>query len=130
MYLADTSIWIDILNNNATTKVMQLLKTQQLGLSPNIYFEVLQGSKNIQLFNKIKVILLERKFYTLQDKQQSYEDAAFIYSSCRQKGITIRSSVDCLIAQCAIENDLILLHNDTDFIKIAQVIPTLKQKQG
>lgn len=41
--------------------------------------------------------------------------AAEIYRSLRRKGITIRKSVDCMIASVAIENDIPLLHNDKDF---------------
>jgi predicted nucleic acid-binding protein len=44
--------------------------------------------------------------------------AAEIYRTLRRKGITIRNSVDCMIASVAIENDIILLHNDRDFIPI------------
>jgi predicted nucleic acid-binding protein len=41
--------------------------------------------------------------------------AAKIYRTLRRKGITIRNSVDCMIASVAIENDILLLHNDRDF---------------
>ncbi len=41
--------------------------------------------------------------------------AADIYRSLRRKGITVRKSVDCMIAAVAIEFDLPLLHNDRDF---------------
>ena len=127
MYLADTSIWIDILNNNASNNSKELFASGKLGLTSTIYLEVLQGSKNTVLFKKIKQVLLEQKFYYLKDQKESYEQAALIYSKCRKKGITIRASIDCLIAQCAIENDLILLHNDQDFERIASVIPEFNQ---
>ena len=39
----------------------------------------------------------------------------------------MRSSIDCLIAQCAIENDLILLHQDRDFIHMQGTVPALNQ---
>ena len=129
MYLTDTSIWIDLFNNNTTEYINKLFENEQLSLSSTIYFEVLQGTKNKNLFNKIKNVLLEQNFYNLQHNHQSYEQAAQIYRSCRKQGITIRSSIDCLIAQCAIENDLILLHNDKDFDKIASIIPTLKTQK-
>ena len=44
--------------------------------------------------------------------------AAEVYRTLRRKGITIRNSVDCMIASVAIENDIMLLHNDRDFIPI------------
>ncbi|HEY3276329.1 MAG TPA: PIN domain-containing protein [Syntrophorhabdaceae bacterium] len=42
---------------------------------------------------------------------------------CRKKGITIRSTIDCLIAQTVLEHNLILLHSDDDFNAISKVIP-------
>ncbi len=45
---------------------------------------------------------------------------------CRTKGITIRSTIDLLIAQTAIDNDVMLLANDSDFLNIAKIIPELK----
>jgi predicted nucleic acid-binding protein len=41
-----------------------------------------------------------------------------VYRTLRHKGITIRNSVDCMIASVAIENDIMLLHNDKDFLPI------------
>jgi predicted nucleic acid-binding protein len=63
------------------------------------------------------------RFYGLRDEKKSYAAAARIYFDCRKKGITINSTVDCLIAQTAIENDLTLLHNDADFDRIQRVAP-------
>jgi hypothetical protein len=51
------------------------------------------------------------------------QSAARIYFGCRKKGITINSTVDCLIARTAIENDLALLHNDADFDRMRRVAP-------
>jgi predicted nucleic acid-binding protein len=56
----------------------------------------------------------------------SYESAARLYFLCRKKGITIRSTIDFLIAQTAIENNLVLMHNDEDFNTMAKVIKELK----
>ncbi|MFU8789259.1 MAG: PIN domain-containing protein [Methylobacter sp.] len=44
----------------------------------------------------------------------------------RRQGITIRSTIDCLIAQIAIEHDLILLHSDKDFLQLTKTAPQLK----
>jgi predicted nucleic acid-binding protein len=49
--------------------------------------------------------------------------AAKIYMDCRKKGITLCSTIDCLIAETAIEHDLFILHNDNDFYAIARVAP-------
>ena len=53
---------------------------------------------------------------------ESYAQAARIYFRCREKGVTPRSSIDCLICQVAIEHKLQLLHNDADFNHMARVI--------
>ncbi|MCK5488248.1 MAG: PIN domain-containing protein, partial [Desulfobacterales bacterium] len=50
-----------------------------------------------------------------------YISAAQLYRTCRKRGITIRKTVDCLIAQTAIEHGVPLLHNDKDFDRIASV---------
>ncbi|MDF2529848.1 MAG: PilT protein domain protein, partial [Gammaproteobacteria bacterium] len=55
-----------------------------------------------------------------------YQLAAEHYFKCRKKGLTIRSTIDCLIAQIAIENDLLLLHNDRDFVSMAGIITDLQ----
>lgn len=126
MYLADTSIWIDLLNNRADQNTKKSFEQGQLGLTNMVYFEVLQGCRS-HTFNRIKTILTAQKFYYLKD-QKSYEQAALIYAKCRQNGITIRSTIDCLIAQCAIEHNLTLLHNDKDYPKIATITPTLNHQ--
>jgi len=41
----------------------------------------------------------------------------------RKKGVTVRSSIDCLIVQTALEHDLLLLHEDRDFDEIAKIVP-------
>ena len=131
MYLVDTSVWIDYINGLEAKHVNfldQLLNNPlAVGLSELIYMEILQGAKNQKTFDKFAVYFSGQKFYQLLHQENSYHDAAQIYFNCRRQGITIRSTVDCLIAQCAIENELILLHNDKDFVQIENVAP-LQQK--
>ncbi len=51
---------------------------------------------------------------------------ASLYARCRRAGVTPRSTIDCLLAQIAIEHNLLLLHSDRDFPRIAAVVPELK----
>lgn len=53
----------------------------------------------------------------------SWQAAARIYYDLRRQGLTVRSPIDCCIAQTALQNDLLLVHNDRDFETIAQVRP-------
>jgi predicted nucleic acid-binding protein len=46
--------------------------------------------------------------------------AAHIYRSLRTRGITIRNSIDCMIAAVCIENKVTLLHRDKDFDLISK----------
>lgn len=64
-------------------------------------------------------------FFHPNDRVASYQAAAQIFFDCRRRGITIRSTIDCLITQIAIEQDLVLLHNDKDFEKMAGVVKKL-----
>jgi hypothetical protein len=52
-----------------------------------------------------------------------FDQAASLYRSARHSGITVRSGVDCLIAACALRNNLEVLHVDRDFDALAQITP-------
>jgi len=70
----------------------------------------------------LKSYLETQIFYIPKNPIESFAQAAQLYRNCRTKGITPRSTIDCLIVQIAIEHDLFLLHNDKDFERIAEVI--------
>ncbi|HZF12811.1 MAG TPA: PIN domain-containing protein [Thermoanaerobaculia bacterium] len=52
-----------------------------------------------------------------------FEEAAQLYRVARRNGLTIRSSVDCLIAACALRHGLTVLHHDRDFPMLARICP-------
>ena len=118
MILIDTSVIINYLKDQKTEAVEQfeyiLDKSLPYGINTFIYQEVLQ-----EYFETLPL-------YYLKYGKKSYEQAALMNIRCRQKGITIRSTIDLLIAETTIENDLYLLHDDNDFINMAKVIKELK----
>ena len=130
MYLVDTSVWIDYLRertNPATQYFSMLLDSNRpFGITTVIYQEILQGAASLKDFEKLEQYLKTQKFYSFQDGKDSAAKAAKLYFNCRRKGITIRSTIDCMIAQIAIENKLLLVHNDKDFTKIANVNSALQ----
>lgn len=130
MYLVDTSVWLDFFRNRSTQAVSQLEEILEenlpFGITSVIYQEVLQGADSLRDFSKLQEYLATQKFYHPQDPILSYEQAANLYFTCRRQGITIRGTIDCLIAQIAIEHQLRLLHNDRDFSQIAKVNNKLK----
>lgn len=129
MYLIDTSVWIDFLKQKNTQQVKYFEKIidedTSFGLTNIIYQEILQGAATLKDFNTLHEYLSTQLFYE-EESHESYQQAAKLYFNCRKKGLTIRSTIDCLIAQIAIENKLTLLHNDKDFEHIQKVQPALK----
>jgi predicted nucleic acid-binding protein len=56
-----------------------------------------------------------------------FEDAIGLYRAARRQGLTMRSSVDCLIAACALRNGLLILHRDRDYPLLAKVSGLLQR---
>ena len=126
MILVDTSVLIDFFKGVSNTPVKKLNKilSQRIpfGITSFIYKEVLQGAKSDHEYTLLRQYLETQNFFQPLHPVKTFENAAKIYFNCRKKGITIRSTIDCLIAQLAIEHNLLLLHNDSDFDRIARVV--------
>ena len=129
-YLVDSSVWIDFFRQRKTPSVDEFYRTldkgQHYGITELIYQEVIQGALNEDDFVSLADYLTVQTFFYPKYHLETYRQAAHIYFACRRKGITIRSTIDCLIAQTAIEYDLVLLHNGKDFEYIADIFPELK----
>lgn len=127
MILVDSSVLISYLKGDDTPSADKLVRIIErklpFGICPQIYLEVLQGAAGEKDFSRLREYLGSQIFYTLPDTLESYTKAARMYFELRRKGKTAGSSIDCLIALTAIENDLFLLHNDADFDKIARYFP-------
>jgi len=127
MILVDTSVLIHFFKGTNTENSRKfgivLQRRMPFGINSLIFQEVLQGAGSEKEYLTLKKYLETQRFYHLKDPIGSFAEAARIYLNCRKKGITIRSTIDCLIAQTALENDLLLLHEDGDFDLMAKVIP-------
>jgi len=130
MILVDTSVLIDYFkgkNNECTDKFQKILDQKlEFGITYLIYLELLQGSRDDKEYNELKNYLETQKFYDIKNGKVSYEESSKIYLKCRKKGCTIRSTIDLIICQIAIENELYLLHNDKDYEEISKVYKNLK----
>jgi len=130
MFLLDTSVLINYFRNIQDESVLLLDeildKNIPYGICDFVYQELLQGTKTEKEFNILKEYLDSIPFYYLKFGKKSYEKAALINFACRKAGMTVRSTIDLLIAQIAIENNLFLLHSDKDFDLIASVVKELK----
>ena len=130
MILVDTSVWIDFIRGRSTQAIDRLRTALDRGVgiavTGLIYQEILQGAADEKTFRDYRAYFSSQRFLHPLDLVETYERAARLYFECRRKGLTIRSSNDCLIAQTAVENDVALLHDDRDFHRIAKVAPQLK----
>ena len=129
MVLVDTSVLIPFFNGKKIAEVNKLeyiIKNNiPFGINDYIYQELLQGSKTEKEFSILNDYLKTQRFYYLLYGRQSYENASLIYFNCRRNGITVRSTIDLLIVETAIENNLKLLHIDNDFYNIGKIIKEL-----
>lgn len=127
MIVVDTSVLIGFLKGE-TSPAIEILEKLELENAPFAlpgvcYQEILQGAKDEKEWKLLDNYLGGQELLFSSDPAASYRDAARIYFDCRRKGLTIRSSVDCYIAQLVLEQDGILLQNDGDFKSIQQVRP-------
>ena len=129
MTLVDTYVLINYFRGEETAGTQYLDKNIQseefFCINEFIYKEILQGAKNEKEFATLKMYLSDIPFCSLRLGIQSFENAAKLNFRCRRKGVTIRSTIDLLIAETAIENNVSLLHDDTDFTNMANVITEL-----
>ena len=126
MILADTSVWIDFLNGANSPhqrRLHRLIEEEEdVAITEIILTEVLQGIKTDKDFQRVKSILMEFPIYQ-PEGTGTYLKAADIYRACRKKGKTVRKTVDCIIAAICLENNLTLLHKDSDFDRIQACVP-------
>jgi len=130
LILIDTSVIIDVLRNKNNDKVTLLRKAidskAACGISIYTYTEVLQGARSKKEFEILETHLSAFTIFYLPNDKGPYASSAKIFLDLRNKGKTIRSTIDILIAETAISNGLFLLHNDHDFDVIAENITDLK----
>jgi predicted nucleic acid-binding protein len=130
MILVDTSVLVNYLKgkHDAKTRIFaSALKSDiPYGISAYTYLEVLQGARDENEFATLKEYLGSQKIYFLPETAQTYEKAARMYFDMRRKGITLRSTIDILIACTAMHYRLALLHSDHDFDNMAKAMPELK----
>lgn len=118
MILVDTSIWIDLLAKKPAkpTRERDLLRFVTCG---PVVQEVLQGLRHSPESATFRTNFLAIPLLSNPIPIALYLSAADIYRQGRRRGMTMRSSIDCLIAAIAIENAVPVWHRDRDFDAIA-----------
>ncbi|MBP8948404.1 MAG: PIN domain nuclease [Candidatus Promineofilum sp.] len=122
MMLVDTSVWIDYFNGRMTpeTDLLHLaIQSHQVYVGDLVLTEVLQGFRLDKEYDNAREALGSLPVLTLVGPENAIL-AARNYRLLRKKGITIRSTIDCLIATYCITNEVPLLHSDRDFSPFEQ----------
>ncbi len=117
MLVVDTSVWVDYFNgaeNPQTNFLHAVLDTTPILIGDLILTEVLQGFRNDPDFEKVHRTLGRFTQANMVDMDIAVQSARN-YRFLRQKGVTVRKTIDSLIATYCIENEHELLHNDSDF---------------
>ena len=121
MILADTSAWVEYLRGTgsaAHTRMRTVLTDAESAVCDAIRMEVLAGALGQQHLRDLHRLL--GRAVTLETLPSDYDAAASIYRSCRRRGETPRSLIDCLIAAIAVRAGATVLHADRDFGVIAR----------
>ncbi len=124
MFLVDTSVWIEFFRPSGSLDLFATeLELEEVVVCLPVVQEVLQGLDGQRAFNIAREAMLALPIVESPLTWEVYEHAVDLYRSARRAGVTVRSGVDCLIAACAIRNDLTVLHHDRDFDNLARVGP-------
>jgi predicted nucleic acid-binding protein len=120
--VVDTSVWIDVLNEVETPEAHRCVELIEAGepvaLTDVILTEILQGLRFEREARMVERHL--RAFPILQlDGLDDFVLAAELYRSARRAGVTIRKTLDCLIAAPCVRTGAPLLHADADFDRLA-----------
>ena len=123
--LVDSTVCIDFFGGKETAQTAKLEQCfhngDEICYCGFVLLEVLQGIRDEKQFVAVKR-QFENLIY-LEDDRSTFELGATIYRELRRDGITIRNSVDCLIAAVAIQHGVALLENDRDYKFIDRHFP-------
>lgn len=121
MMVVDTSVWIGYFHDRTHPLVNHLQEAlrerKAITLIPIVLTEVLQGLRDEKNFSTVCTQLT--RLPMLSSSIDTYIRAADLYRSLRRNGITIRGTIDCIIAQYCIDANASLLSLDRDFTHIA-----------
>ncbi|MCK0507619.1 type II toxin-antitoxin system VapC family toxin [Aromatoleum anaerobium] len=117
MILVDSSVWIDYFRGTVTPqteKLDSLLGVEPIATGDLILTEVLQGFTSERDFNKARALMASLIVVALGGQEIAIQ-AARNFRSLRALGVTVRKTIDTVIATRCIESGLDLLYSDRDF---------------
>ena len=117
MIFVDSSVWVDYFNGRQSIEtdcLDSLLGIEPIAIGDLVLIEVLQGFKNDRDYDTARELLTSLTVYTLGGQKIAIKSADN-FRLLRKKGVTVRKTIDVLIATFCIEMKLSLLHSDRDF---------------
>jgi predicted nucleic acid-binding protein len=129
MILVDTSVWVDVFRDESQRRREALLAElagEEVVLTRFNQLELRQGCRDEQEWSLLQSYLNSQDY--VEASPTIWEDAARIYFDLRRGGFTVRSPIDCCIAQLALQDGLMLFHRDRDFNVIAKLRPSLRHR--
>ena len=121
MILVDTSVWIETFRARTPLRLESVVDLDEICTCLPVIQEVLQGFRDERAFRLAREAMLALPAVESPLGAGVVEEAVGLYRAARRQGLTVRSSVDCLIAACAMRNDLTVLHRDRDYPVLAKM---------
>ncbi|MFO0983053.1 MAG: PIN domain-containing protein [Planctomycetota bacterium] len=121
MILVDTSVWIEAFRLPPALDVERLIDFDEIVTCLPVIQEVLQGFSDERAFRVAREAMLALPLIENPMSDGLFLEAVDLHRSARRAGITVRSSIDCLIAACALRHDLEVLHRDRDYTNLARL---------
>ncbi len=123
MYLVDTSVWIETFRARDPLRLEEVADLDDVATCLPVIQEVLQGFRDERAYRVAREAMLALPIVESPLTAEVFEEAVALYRGARRQGVTVRSSVDCLIAACAVRNHLTVLHRDRDYPLLARASP-------
>lgn len=121
MTQVDTSVWIETFRRSRPLDLESMVPFDDIVTCLPVVQEVLQGFGDERLFRQARDAMLALPMVESPLDERLLVEAVSLLRTARRQGLTIRSSTDCLIAACALRNDLEVLHRDRDFAALARI---------
>ena len=123
MILVDTSVWILTFRRKDPLDLESVVELGDVVTCLPVVQEVLQGFGDEAAFRVARAAMLAFPRLDEPLPLARVEQAVALYRTARRAGVTVRSSVDCVIAAIGVEHDVEVVHHDRDFDELARVSP-------
>jgi predicted nucleic acid-binding protein len=120
--LIDTSVLVALFKDRTgavAEGLRELLEGRSFYLTRFTQMELLQGARDEKEWLTLSEYLAGQHY--LEIGEAGWANAARLYFDLRRRGLTVRSVIDCCIAEIALRHEVTLVHNDRDFATIAKL---------